>query len=139
MGEQFWNFNCRYCGRHLKLTVQENNLGNKVEVLCQGCGQQTSTIIGTIEKRENVDLPLEVKQKIEKLTKEIQENSDILNLVESIWQDGFSLMLAVGVYENRFNNETIFIPKVDSDGKITDGTFTETDEEAFRKAFRIKL
>lgn len=143
MGEQFWNFNCRHCGHRLRLNVKENNLGNKVEVLCQSCGQQTSTIIGRTEEAKDPNLPLEVRQKVEefaeKLAEKIQQDLELQDMIESIFRDGFGLMLAIGVYESRFNNETVFTPKVDSNGKIAEGTFTKADEENFRNAFKIKL
>ena len=141
MAKNFWNVDCVHCGQHLWLTVEDKDLGRMVEAICPKCKKQTPTTIGVsvVNAEEEPDIPLGVRQKVEALAEKLIGDPEIGNLVRSIHEDGFGFLFAIGIYECDGVKKFSMTPKVDKDGKIAVGTFTEDDEEAFRKAFRIKL
>lgn len=73
------------------------------------------------------------------LAEKITTNPEIAAIMESIRDEGFGVFFAMGFYERRSAKKVEPKPKVDSDGKIKVGTFTEEDEENFKKFFNIKL
>src|SRR3989344_5552479 len=126
MDKNFWNVECSNCGQTLRLTVEDKNLGKTVEAICPKCGSQTRTTIGVPTTEEELpDMPPELEQKLMALGEKITTDPEIAAIMESIRDSGFGVMFAMGLYQRKSAKKTEPKPRVDSNGKIKVGTFTE--------------
>lgn len=140
MDKNFWYIDCSNCGQTLRLTVEDKNMGMAVEAICPKCGHQTRTTIGLQATEEDIpDMPHELGQKIIELLEKITTNPEIAAIREAIQDQGFGVLLAIGLYEQKSAKKTEPKPRVGKDGNVRVGTFTEADKENFKKLFKIKL
>jgi len=136
-----WNVECSKCGLTLRLTVEEEDIGRTVEAICPECKTKTKTTIGVPVLEEDFRIPPKLEQKMAELAEKITTDPEIAGIVGAIRDEGFGVMLAMGIYKKTPNNEAVEtpIPKVDENGEVKAGTFTKEDEENFKKCFKIEL
>jgi hypothetical protein len=140
MDKNFWNVECSNCGQTLRLTVEDKNLGRTVEAICPKCGHQTRTTLGVPATEEDIpNMPPELEQKMMALGERITTDPEIAAIMESIRDEGFGVFFAMGLYERKSTKKIEPKPRVDKDGKVKVGTFTEEDKQNFKKFFKIEL
>jgi predicted nucleic-acid-binding Zn-ribbon protein len=139
MENNYWNVECSNCGLSLRLTVKEKDFGKTVEAICPKCRTQTKTTIGVSVMEEELQISPELEQKMMALTEKITTDPEIAAIMESIREEGFGIMFAMGLYERKVAKKVKPQPKVDKDGKVKVGTFTDEDKENFKKFFKIEL
>ena len=136
--ENHWNVECANCGLTLRLTVKEKDFGKTVKAICPRCKTQTRTTVGMPKIEEDV-IPPNLELLVAELTEKIATNPEVAKIVDAIKDVGFSTFLAMGFCEIYPGRKTKPTPKVDRDGKIKVGTFTDEDKENFKKFFKIDL
>lgn len=139
MDKNYWNVECSNCGLTLRLTVEEKDFGKTVEAICPKCRTQTKTTIGVPVTEEDFPISPELEQKMVELGEKITTDPEIAKIIEAIKDEGFGTFFAMGFYERKSSKKAKVSQKVDEDGKIKVGTFTDKDKEDFKKFFKIEL
>ncbi len=138
--KSYWNVECSNCSLTLRLTVEEKDVGKTVEAICPQCKTQTKTTIGVPVSEEDLqEISPELKQKMVELAEKITANPEIAEIMEAIRDEGFGVFFVMGLYERIVGKKAKPVPKVDEDGNVKVGTFTQKDEEELRKFFKIEL
>lgn len=138
-----WNFNCSKCGKDLQIRIGKNQIGDQRKVTCLKCGAETKTTIGVKSEGYSdhteamTEVPPETMEKIRDLIENMITNSENEELLRSIRKDGFGLIFTTLIIQ--MGDKQNLGEMVDSSGEIKPGVFTEEDEEAFKKSFRIKF
>ncbi len=137
MDEKFWEVDCINCGATLQIPYEDEDLGHTVAAVCPNCRTQIETTIGVPVTGGSVISP-ELEHKLTQLTTKLKTDPEIDLIMRSIRDEGFGVFVGLGLYSLKSTGQVEPTPKVDQDGKIKVGTFTEEDAKQFRQ-LKIKL
>lgn len=145
------NFECPACGQKLRFAFKEEHAGKTVEVRCPTCGTHIKKDVGPplAPPEPPQDLPDEeifekhsdVSEDVERAMKDIKERiqSDpvIRERLKQIRGSGYTFAFALMLYDKGETGQAA--PKVDKEGNIEEGVFSDEDKRKFRETFRINL